>query len=246
MVSISRALDTSGTSSWSMMVLARLRATSIFFSARFFLRNLASATFLMGRWSTLDKRSLASARSAGSKMGGGRMNLRSSSRNHSGRSSSSSRLYLLYPSSMMRSRSFLRSIFLPMARISAFSPSLMSSRSSLSSASSSSSSLLDSASASASTSTKDAPLSAPRRARDILLPTGSSPSSPAPPSSSLLSSSLSYVSSCTAAAAPPLPPPAFFLAASLAVSLAVSLASSLAALAASFFFLAAATARISS
>ena len=86
-----------------MIVLARFLACAIFVSARFFLRNFASATFLIERVSTAARRSFASRMSFSEYTGGGRMNLRSSSRNHSGRSSSSSRANLLYASSMILS-----------------------------------------------------------------------------------------------------------------------------------------------
>ena len=92
-----------------------------------------------------------------------------------------------------RTLSFLRIMFFPMASTSAFSPSERSSGSSSSSESESESeSLPRSYSAGAS---RNPALSAPRLARDALIPVGSFPSSPAPPSSSLESESSSYVSS---------------------------------------------------
>mmetsp|Transcript_10256 Transcript_10256/g.43604 ORF Transcript_10256/g.43604 Transcript_10256/m.43604 type:complete len:229 (-) Transcript_10256:132-818(-) len=228
-----------------MIVEARLRACDIFASARFFLRNFASATFLMERVSTAARRSFASARSFSSYTGGGRMNLRSSSRNHSGRSSSSSRAYLLYASSKMRSLSFFLIMFLPIARISAFSPSLMSSGSL--SVSDPEDSELASGSAGAS---RNPALSFPRRARPILVPTGSAPLKPAPPSSSDESVSSSYVSSYAFAArfleTPPFVEAAFFFAFLSEFAFASSRALVFAAFASSLFAFAADATRIAS
>mmetsp|Transcript_5684 Transcript_5684/g.20663 ORF Transcript_5684/g.20663 Transcript_5684/m.20663 type:complete len:353 (-) Transcript_5684:1032-2090(-) len=232
-----------------MIVLARFRACCIFVSARFFFLNFASATFFIDRLSTAASFSLASSKSFSSYTGGGRMYLRSSSKNHSGRSSSLSRAYLLYASSMMRSLCFLLIIFFPIAISSAFSPSLRSSTSVFESSDPPSDplSLSDPRSYSASISTKPA-LSFPLLALLDNVPNGSSPSSPLPPSSSLLSVSSSYVSSWTPPFFPPFFPPPFlfFDLAAAAASFAFAFAAAFASRASSFFFLIADAARKSS